>query len=222
MLVELETIKENLAIATADTSQDEFLTNQIILISDTIEAYCRRVFTPTTYIQTFYRSDNPANSKLTMFHFPTISITSVLEDGVELDTADFRIQKIAGMLIKPCSYFFCADETVVTYVAGFGTLEAPAIPSMIQQAVISLVAERYNKKTSGVDLNFGSDVQRISIPGAISIDFDYSLSNNDRKTPFGLLLGSQLNVLDYFRSERSVIGSDTLTYLEVEEEEEEI
>ena len=76
------------------------------------------------------------------------------------------------------------------------------------------MGERYNKKSSGVDLNFGSDVQRVSIPGAISIDFDYSLSNNERKSAYGVILGSNSNILDDWRSERSVIGSGKLEYVE--------
>ena len=90
------------------------------------------------------------------------------------------------------------------------------MPLTLKSAIKSIVATRYNKYVAGVGLNFGSDVQRISIPGAISIDFDYTLQNNERKTAFGALLGDQINVIDYFRSERAVIGSGTIENVEVE------
>jgi len=76
-----------------------------------------------------------------------------------------------------------------------------------------LVKERYNKHTSGIDLDFGSDIQSISIPGTISVAYDYSLQNNERKTAFGAILGNYVNTLDYFRSERPLIGSVRLEYV---------
>lgn len=209
MLVTLAEMKSYLGVQTSDTSHDTFLTEQINLISDVIEAYTRRVFSSASYAQTFYRTDFDQTHELSLFHFPLVSVTSIVEDGTTLDSSLYRINKPTGIITRPDSYFFsCPVETVVTYTAGYA-----AIPSPIKSVVYTLVQERYNKKNSGVDLNFGSDVQRISIPGAISIDFDYSLSNNDRKTPFGTILGSQINVLDYYRSERSITGSGKLTYL---------
>jgi hypothetical protein len=118
----------------------------------------------------------------------------------------------SGRIIKTDgTYFFGAEETVILYDAGYETL-----PSTIQSVLDSVVQERYNKNTSGVDLNFGSDVQRISIPGAISIDFDYSLNNNDRKSAFGVILGANLNILDPYRSERAILGESKLIYVEEE------
>lgn len=205
MLVTLSDMKSYLNIS--DNSQDAFLTDQLNLVSDTIEAYCRRVFNVATYEQTFYYQDYEPVSKMELFHFPLVSVTSIVEDGTTLSTSEYRVNLPTGIIHKDCGFFY-AKQTVVTYSAGFATL-----PSPVKSVVYSVVEERYNKKSSGVNLNFGSDVQRISIPGAISIDFDYSLSNNDRKTPFGLILGNHLNVLDHYRSERAVVGSGKLVYI---------
>jgi hypothetical protein len=142
-----------------------------------------------------------------LFHFPLVSVTSIVEDGSTLSPSEYRVHLPTGIILKEDGFFY-AKQTVVTYSAGFATL-----PSPVKSVVTSVVEERYNKKSSGVNLNFGSDVQRISIPGAISIDFDYSLSNNDRKTPFGLILGNHLNVLDHYRSERAIAGSGKLVYI---------
>lgn len=209
MLVSLADMKTYLGIDTLDTSQDAFLTEQLTLVSDAVEAYCRRVFTEDEYIQTYYKNDYPISRQLLTFHYPVSAIDSIVEDGVTVDAADYRLQKGTGSVIKPYGNFYIAEETVVTYTAGY-----ISIPSPVLNVVKSVVEERYNKKISGVTLNFGSDVQRISIPGSISIDFDYSLSNNDRKTSFGVILGSHVNVLDFYRSDRAIVGSGKLEYVE--------
>ncbi len=208
MLVSLAEMKSYLNIA--DTSQDVFLTAQLNLVSEVVEAYCRRSFESRIYEQTFYREDYRSSQLLQTFHYPIISVDTVVEDDVELSSDDYRVHNGSGSLLrKNYGNFFRAEETVVTYTSGFAT-----IPGPVKSVVFSLVEERYNKKSSGVNLNFGSDVQRISIPGSISIDFDYSLSNNDRKVSFGVVLGSNVNILDYYRSDRAVLGNGRLMYVQ--------
>ena len=200
-------MKSRLGITTSD--DDVFLQQQIDLISDVIEAYCRRKFLTDDYVQTFYKEDNPPKVRADLYHFPVQAVTEILEDGVELDPTNYRVNKPTGFLTRIGSSFFWAAETVVTYTAGYATC-----PSPVLSVLDSLVGERYNKKKSGVDLNFGSDVQRVSIPGAISIDFDYSLANNDRKSAYGTIIGNYANVLDDWRSDRAVVGSGKLQYVE--------
>lgn len=210
MLSTLAEVKARLNIS--GTTDDTFLTAQITLISDTIEAYCRRVFNETDYIQTFYQDDYAPTALMELFHWPLTDVASIEEDDEVLDTDNYRIHKPSGRITRmDSSSFFRAEETVVTYSAGYA-----AVPSIILSVLDSIVQERYNKKISGVNLNFGSDVQRISIPGAISIDFDYSLNNNDRKNDFGVILGNNLNLLDQYRSERAVLGNSKLVYVEVD------
>lgn len=208
MLDTLANVKSRLGITTS--ADDAFLTAQITLISDTIEAYCRRSFVVDDYIQTFYRGDYVPSRMLELFHYPLTAVATIEEDGIELDTDFYRVHKPTGRIIRTDGIFFFSNETVVTFSSGLA-----AIPTPILSVLDSLVQERYNKKTSGLDLNFGSDVQRISIPGAIAIDFDYSLNNNERKSAFGVILGSNLNILDQYRSERAILGNSTLVYVEV-------
>jgi len=211
MLVSLDNMKTYLGIN--NTTYDEFLTEQLNLISDVVEAYCRRKFSEATYIQTFYAGDCDYSRHLQTFHFPIISVEDgdIELDGEALDATEYRVHKPSGTITRKSGFFFSSDETVITYTAGYET-----IPTPIQSVVKTLVAERYNKKTAGISLDFGSDVQRISIPGAISIDFDYSLQNNERSSAFGSILGSQANVLDFYRSERAVLGSGKIEYVEEE------
>lgn len=205
MLVSLADMKTYLGIT--DNSQDAFLTNQILVISDAIEAYCKRVFPVRTYTENFYYSDYQLSKTLYTYMYPIISVISINEDATLVEAADYRINKPIGLITKPTGSFYAAEDTVVIYTAGYVD-----IPPIIQSVVYSLVSERYNKKTAGIDLSFGSDVQRISIPGTMSIDFDYSLSNNERSTPFGTILGNNLNSLDYYRSDRAALPSGKLAY----------
>jgi hypothetical protein len=191
------------------STYDAFLTEQLNLVSDTVEAYCRRKFELLDYVQTYYYGDYIPSLNLQTSIFPATVITSVVEDGVTVSAADYRVHKPSATIIRTAGMFFYAEETVVTYTAGYAT-----IPTPIDSVVKTVVQERYNKKVSGVDLNFGSDVQRVSIPGTISIDFDYTLSNNDRKSAYGVILGSQVNVLDDWRSDRAVLGEGKLIFNE--------
>jgi len=208
MLVTLAETKTYLNIVSLNTDHDAFLNDQITILTDVIQAYCRREFLSASYVQTYYSTDYDRGQMISTFHFPLVSVASISEDGIVLDPAAYRIHYPTGQIVRPFGCFYWAEETVVTYTAGFATT-----PSPVKSVILNLIQERYNKRNSGVDLNFGSDVQRISIPGSISIDFDFSLSNNERKSAFGTIIGSQANVLDYYRSERAITGSGKLAYL---------
>jgi len=218
MLVTLDNTKTYLGIPLLTTTYDTFLTQQIEIISEAIENYCQRSFNSASYTQTFYKDEFQKDQRvmdlLPLYHFPVISIASVTVKADELDTGtaytDYRLHKPTGWLNKKqYEYFFTEGEIIeVVYTAGYAT-----IPKTIENAVYSLVSERYNKKINGIDLNFGSDVQSISIPGTISIAYDYSLQDNERKTAFGAILGKYVNTLDYFRSERAIVGDVRLAYL---------
>jgi hypothetical protein len=208
MLDTLENVKSRIGITTDD--YDAFLTRQIVLISDAIEGYCGRKFNEIEYDQTFYRGDYRPTGMLELFHFPVSEIDSITMDDEVIDPEEYRLHKPTGRIILKRGSFFWAEETVIRYTAGYDP-----VPSPILSVLDSLVQERYNKEISGVALNFGSDVQRVSIPGAISIDFDYTLNNNERKSAFGTILGSSVNSLDPYRSERAVLGEGKMSYVEV-------
>lgn len=198
--------------AGTDTDDDEaFLTQQINVVSNAIEGYTRRKFLRDDFVQTFYSEDYRPSSEITLSLYPVNSVASVVVDDTTTLT-DYRIHKPSGTLIRK-EGFHRGEKTVISFDAGFDVAD---IPADIKEVVYSVVSERYNKKKSGVALNFGSDVQRVSIPGTISIDFDYTLSNNDRTTPFGSIIGDYLNVLDFHRSDRAVLGSSKLEYVEID------
>lgn len=201
----LANVKSRLGVTT--DADDTFIQQQIDMISDVIEAYCRRKFLTDDYVQTFYGDETCPSASMELFHFPVQAIASLEEDGEALNPVEYRLHPPTGSVRRLYYNFFWATETVVTYTAGYDTC-----PSPILAVLDALVGERYNKKKAGVDLNFGTDVQRVSIPGAISIDFDYTLTSNERSSAYGSILGNYANVLDDWRSERAVIGSNKLEY----------
>lgn len=206
MLVSLSEMKSFLGIAPGDTTYDDFLTQQEIIISSAVQNYCGRVFSQGTYTQTFYRDMIGPTKELVLYHYPVTAISSVLERGEEV-VSSVRLHTPTGIINRKEGFLY-GDETEVSYTAGYSTT-----PALIQAVVLSLVSEKYNKKKAGIDINFGSDVQSISIPSVISVTFDYTLTSNDRNNGFGAILGKYLNVLDAFRSERTVIGSSVRAYV---------
>ncbi len=217
MLVSLDDMKTHLGIPLIDTTQDVYLTEQLNTISMAVENYCGRKFESTSYTQTFYGDDYQTEYKeylLYLYHFPTISLTSVIDTGDLLDAANYRIQTTSSTLYRienstKVNWFpSAATELVVVYTAGYAT-----IPYDIQLVVKNLIEENYTKHTNNVGASFGNDVQRISIPGVMSLDFDYSLQANERKIAFGMILGNYANVLDFYRSERTVVGEIKDTYV---------
>lgn len=204
MLATLVEVKSYLGETTTDN--DAFLTLQTQIVSDAIEEYCNRKFLKASYVETFYN----APSTLPLFQYPIISLASVEEidgSGNKTPLSEYRHHNPSGIITKSFGSFIGRDLEV-TYEAGFDVL-----PPLIKAVLFGILQERYNKKKSGISLDFGADVQRISIPGTISIDFDFSLENNTRKSHLGVILGNNANILDVFRSDRSVIGNVRLAYV---------
>lgn len=203
MLISLTDMKSYLGIDVGNTDYDDFLTRETELISAAVEKYCGRIFSSDTYTQTFYYEDfkdKQPTKDLYLFHYPVISIASMLEGTEDISTIT-RVHNEKGKLIKN-EYFFKNDsDLVVTYDAGFAT-----IPGPIRSVVFALVRERYNKELNGVELDFGSNVQSVSIPGTVNVQFDYTLQANERRTGLGMILGNYVNILDMYRSERVLVG----------------
>lgn len=212
MLVDLADVKTY--IGESGNDYNDFLNQQIEVISDAVELYCRRKIISAEYVETIYYNELIKYSKYTdrlmLFHFPITAVDEVLADGVEI-TEGFRFNG-AGYLVRSDKSFWInnfSEKLEVTYTAGYADT-----PSVIKEVIYSIINERYNKKKNGIAISFGSDVQRVSIPGVMSIDFDYTLQSNERKTTLGMILGNWVNVLDSFRTERAIMGTVALKYVE--------
>lgn len=225
MLVTLDEMKTYLKIPLVDLNYDDFLNREIKVISDSIEGYCARKFLEATYSQTFYTDDhlNLIDKKeVHLYHYPVSLINEIKEVTVSAagNTEDiiteFRLHKPTARLQKECDgrrdiWFGCYDKLEINYTSGYLVED---IPTPIKEVVYALVSERYNKDQAGISANFGNDVQRVSIPGVMSLDFDYSLQANERDANYGMILGNYTNVLLTFRSERSLLGDIKEEYVE--------
>ena len=207
-IVTLQEVKDYIGIS--DNTYDTFLTDYIDLVQTAMENYCNRKFDETTYTQTYYEEDIEFKRKpeLYTFHYPLVSISSITEDTTVLTTDEYRAKLNNGKITRVCdhrklNWFRGCPLVTMVYTAGYTDLNAPRD---LKQVIYSLVEEAYNKKSSGVPINFGQDVQRVSVAGVMSIDFDYTLNSNERSSAFGMILGSWGNVLDYYRSERALTG----------------
>lgn len=217
MLVTLNEMKSYLGLSNTN-EWDVFLTTQLEIVSAAVEGYCNRKFQLGSYTETYYIEDFPDDidyKEMMLSVYPVVSIEAIRQYEDEEDTVgelitDYRVHKETGIIKrnKGSRFFYEKDILEVEYTAGYST-----IPVLVTSVIYSIVQERFNKKVNGIDLNFGSDIQRISIPGTIGIDFDYSLQNNERKTHFGSILGNHVNVLDYFRGEKAVMGNLRLNYV---------
>lgn len=219
MLVSLDDMKTYLGIDLADTTYDAFLTQQILTVSEAVEGFCGRIFTEHSYVQTFYADERlqDRSPELLMFHFPVTTVSQVLEvdSATVLTPSEYRSHGKTGYLKRlsdglRSDWFANGEKTVeVSYIAGYAT-----IPYTIQSVVYSIVGENYAKKSSGIGVDFGSDVQSVSIPGVLNVAFDYTLQANDRKSAFGMILGNYVNVLEPWSSERVLVGQIELDYVE--------
>ena len=215
-LVSLEDMKEYLGIS--DSSQDDYLNSELALFSEAVENYCNRKFLQATYTERIYHRDFRNQREHYLYHFPVVSITSVTEKAYNEDDVALGhlVNKKIGKLnvLDECEYVRNLFTNTgmngyleIVYEAGYTDT-----PLEVQEAIKELIQARYNKRESGVDFNFGSNVQRVSIPGVMGIDFDYTLSTNERSNKYGMLLGDYQNILDNYRSERTLIGESQVTY----------
>lgn len=218
-LVALNDLKTYLGIDLGDTSEDAFLNSEIALFDETVQNYCNRILEVNSYTETIYYDDFKDDFEYQLYHFPIQSITSVTEKAMDVtdEIRTYRINKKSGSLVLTGDYgekqrlfvnYSLGAYLEIVYSAGYST-----VPLEIQEAIKSLIQARYNRKKSGVDINFGNNVQRLNIPGVMGIDFDYTLSTNERSNKYGMILGDYLNIFDNYRSERTLIGDNSQVYI---------
>lgn len=202
-MITLADIKTYLGVT--GTTHDQFLQHWLDVVVSAVEEYCGRPFSQKTYTEIFHR-DNWGSS-LRTYHYPIKSITSVTDAMGNDILSAFRVHKPSGTLEMKERVRW--EEIEVVYIAGTETL-----PPLVKEVIQSIVKEKYNRSQSGIDLNFGSDVQRVSIAGSLSVDFDYSLENNSSKNDLGMILGNYKNMLNPFISAKRVINTQVKHYVE--------
>lgn len=139
-IVDLATVRA--ALGLVDNSDDEALAGFLTRASDVIARHCRRTFALETVQETF-RLDR-WREELMLSRYPVVEVTSIIEAGLAVVTADYEVDKDKGFLTRfhddrPC--WWPAHKIVVTYSAGYD-LPRDAPPAL-QQACIQLVKSYY-------------------------------------------------------------------------------
>lgn len=113
-----------------------------------------------TLTQTF-RLDCP-EEKLILWRRPAISITSVVEDDVTVDAADYEIED-SIFLRRLCSDYpswWSASKIVVVYTAGWET-----VPANLRSAAMKLAKVLWSENVPG-----DPNVKSIVVPGVYEIE----------------------------------------------------
>jgi len=132
-LTDLASAKDELAIPTATTMHDAFLTRKISQASIAIATYCARVFAVERLVETFYFIDDDSNmnidsspAPLQVSRFPVVRIASLTENGIALvEGTDFVVDQATGQINRlncigsGMRRWYCGP-VVVTYDGGLG------------------------------------------------------------------------------------------------------
>jgi hypothetical protein len=147
-LTRLASVKSELSIPDATTTQDAWLADAIRQASDGIAAYCRRPegFGRETLEETFRASIAGASApSLVLGRDIAPAITSVVEDGTALLAAEYLLD---GSLLRRLENdeiaAWDAAKIVVVYQAGYTLLAG--LPYDVERCAIDLVVRAYNAR----------------------------------------------------------------------------
>jgi hypothetical protein len=137
----LNTVKTELSIG--NTDYDVLLGSFIQQASAAIVSYCRREFARETLVDTFRIGGGITTLQLT--RRPIVSVTSIVEDGVTLDSDDYEIIAANGWLNRLDAsgdpQCWECGKIVVTHVAGW--LMLTDLPSDLERVTIDLVKSKW-------------------------------------------------------------------------------
>lgn len=134
-VVSLQDAKDHLNITT--TTNDEELRRFLWVATDLCEQYAGRVLGRATVSDTF----DGGSPRVRLRQPVALSVTSVVEDGVTLDSGSYRLDPTTGMFVERIGsngltafgglFGGTINSVIVTYVAGF-----QIVPPTVQQAVL--------------------------------------------------------------------------------------
>lgn len=173
-LTTLATVKTALSIAGGES--DALLRALITQASADCADWCGRKFGLETVTETFRLSwpglaylapnagpgDRAYRGDLVLTRRPVVSITTVIEAGATLDSADYALQAEAGILTRlrsdtPCAWL--AGTIAVTYAAGYDLVGN--LPPAIERACIEVVKALWDAGSRDPAL------RQINIPGVV-------------------------------------------------------
>lgn len=121
---------------------------------------------PTLRLETLsqqFRLECPVD-EIRLVRRPVISVTSVIEDGVTLETTDYELNPSTGMLLRLCSDYpswWAPAKITVVYTAGWNS-----VPENMRSAAMRLANAVWARATRG-----DPSLKRIEIPDVITKEF---------------------------------------------------
>jgi len=186
-LLTIEELRAAVGVTIGDSSQDATLATLGTRVADRITQACNvatdgakpptlreETLSETWRLRQLGRGSahhHGHGSELLLARRPIVSVTSIEEDGIALDPADYEILAASGMLRRlsgdaPRSWSL-AGKIVVVYVAGWAT-----VPESLKFAAEQLARVYWFQQTRDPAL------KQISIPGVIERQFWVDTSND--------------------------------------------
>ncbi|MGK5737272.1 phage head-tail connector protein [Micromonospora sp. URMC 103] len=161
-IVTLDEVKKQLNIPLDDTSQDDELLVYIGAVTEVVEDIVGPV-TPRAVVETH---DGGRNA-IILRKPPILSVTSVVEDGTTLTTADYTASLDAGILYRGTGFWLGGRGSVtVTYQAGRQTT-----PVAVRLAAQELTQVNFRPQLGGDYSPFDTDAPEEGIPGEVRLGF---------------------------------------------------
>jgi hypothetical protein len=160
------TVKAELGITV--TTYDDLLDVLIQHASAACASYCNREFASETVISSFRTPMERGRARpaeaLLLDRTPMTAITTVVEDSVALDAAEYEFDAETGFLWKLSSndtrVWWTGPKLVVTYTGGYVMLTT--LPSDLERACIDLVKHRWFSRQRD------PLVKAVDVPGVLS------------------------------------------------------
>lgn len=118
-LIGLAEAKDYLNLSATATTYDDKLRQLILVATGHAERYTNRAIARQTVVQVA----SGGNTYILLWKPQVLSITSVVENGVTLQTTDYVVNKLSGILLRgtyayTVPWIIGVDNVTVTYVAG--------------------------------------------------------------------------------------------------------
>lgn len=146
------------------TADDTIVAYLIKAAREAVEQYTGCSLASKTLIAQW--DELPDDSTIELPYGPVSSVTSVAvvdEDGTEtaLTTADDEYYDLGGIWkkLKINDIILSVERIKVTYVAGYGATDCPALPSALKTAVLKEIATQYEFREN---INVGNLVTRMA------------------------------------------------------------
>lgn len=181
-MLSLEVVKNFLGIAPGNIEYDDFLLEDILLVTDSINSYCNRNLNFQSRSLQVYLKESQKN--IVIADYPLKDVDSVTVDGVEQIYSFIFDGTVSAKTYFPCG------ALEIHYDAGFSEED---IPPVLKNVFIGIIKKRHSRRLDNLDVDDVGDVSSIAITGVMSVK--YNNNSNDKD----LFLEGYERILDRYK-----------------------